>query len=225
MPISFIFYSQPKAVKTYVLLRYAALAIVLLLIMIVGIFPVYYFISPGPAGILRSKSPQLLESLLWNAAFYGHIIFGGIALLTGWPQFFTKLRQRRVSLHRRLGMVYITTVWISGLCALSLAPFSNGGMMASAGFTGLSLTWLISTSAALAAIKKGSIVQHKNRMIYSYAATFSAVTLRLWMPLLMTVLRDFNLAYNIVAWLCWVPNMLVAYGLVHWRERRILQAK
>jgi hypothetical protein len=48
-------------------------------------------------------------------------------------------------------------------------------------------------------------------MVYSFSACCAAVTLRLWLPVLLLVLRlDFSVAYPIVAWLCWVPNLLVA---------------
>jgi len=39
----------------------------------------------------------------------------------------------------------------------------------------------------------------------------NAVTLRLWLPLLTIALGAFIPAYRIVAWLCWVPNMVFAY--------------
>ena len=55
-------------------------------------------------------------------------------------------------------------------------------------------------------------------MIYSYAACFAAVTLRIWLPLLIVSLGDFITAYRIVAWLCWVPNLMVAYFLVDKRN-------
>jgi hypothetical protein len=47
-------------------------------------------------------------------------------------------------------------------------------------------------------------------MIYSYAACLAAVTLRLWLPVLSMTFQHFVTAYTIVAWLCWVPNIIVA---------------
>jgi dolichyl-phosphate-mannose--protein O-mannosyl transferase len=47
-------------------------------------------------------------------------------------------------------------------------------------------------------------------MIYSYAACFAAVTLRIWLPLLIMIFGDFIIAYTIVAWMCWIPNLIVA---------------
>ncbi|GAB4428835.1 MAG: hypothetical protein OHK0039_47410 [Bacteroidia bacterium] len=54
----------------------------------------------------------------------------------------------------------------------------------------------------------------------SYAACFAAVTLRLWLPILTALLGDFLPAYRIVAWLCWVPNLLVALAVIWWQRRR-----
>jgi len=55
------------------------------------------------------------------------------------------------------------------------------------------------------------IVKHQVLMIYSYAACFAAVTLRIWLPILILIIGNYNTAYIIVAWLSWIPNLLVAY--------------
>ena len=47
-------------------------------------------------------------------------------------------------------------------------------------------------------------------MVRNYAATFGAVTLRLWLAGLTVAGFDFLRAYQIVAWLSWIPNLLVA---------------
>ena len=53
-------------------------------------------------------------------------------------------------------------------------------------------------------------------MIRSYAMILAAVTLRIELPLLAMWLQGFAPAYRIVAWSCWVPNLLVA----EWIARR-----
>jgi len=62
-------------------------------------------------------------------------------------------------------------------------------------------------------IRNKRVEQHQKMMIYSYAACFAAVTLRIWLPLLVMGIGNFTIAYTIVAWLCWVPNLFVAYLL------------
>lgn len=59
------------------------------------------------------------------------------------------------------------------------------------------------------AIKKGNINTHIRFIILSYAACFAAVTLRIWLPVLTITMGDFVSAYKIVAWLCWVHNIMV----------------
>jgi hypothetical protein len=52
-------------------------------------------------------------------------------------------------------------------------------------------------------------------MIRSYALCFAAVTLRIWLPLFQFALGlEFIFAYRIIAWLCWVPNLVVAELIV-----------
>ena len=55
-------------------------------------------------------------------------------------------------------------------------------------------------------------------MIYSYAACFAGAALRIWLPILIAFFGDFIVAYKIVAWLCWVPNLVVANIII----RRII---
>lgn len=84
-------------------------------------------------------------------------------------------------------------------------------MIPSSGFVSLGVIWFSTTLWAYLLIRKRRIDQHQKMMIYSYAACFAAVTLRLWLPILIPIFGDFIIAYKIVAWLCWVPNMAVAY--------------
>lgn len=177
----------------------------------VGFYPVLYWVTPEPFGILLSKASALLESHLWNIGFYGHITFGGIALLTGWSQFSKKLRSRKLKLHRNLGKIYVLSALLSGVCAVYIGFYATGGWITSLGFIGLGLVWLYTTLKAYLAIRAKDLGLHQGMMIYSYAACFAAVTLRIWLPLLTLAFGEFLIAYKIVAWLCWVPNMFFAY--------------
>ncbi len=169
------------------------------------------FFGDRKFGLLSSKPPELLIDLLWNIGFYGHIIPGGIALLIGWIQFVPNIRKKRISLHRSLGKLYIALVLISGVCSIYIAFFATGGLVAKIGFLSLGLFWLITTVISLNAIKSGDITRHQKMMVYSYAACFSAVTLRIWLPILIGIFDDFIPAYWIVAYLAWIPNLAVAY--------------
>lgn len=177
----------------------------------VGLYPLLYFFLDRKFGLLASKSEALLTDTLWNIGFYGHILLGGVALLIGWVQFSKKIRSRNLKLHQNLGRVYVIAALISGVCGIFIALNATGGLVTTIGFMGLGIVWVYTTSKAYLAIKKGDIPLHQGMMIYSYAACFAAVTLRIWLPLLTIFFGDFESAYRIVAWLCWVPNMIFAY--------------
>ena len=102
-------------------------------------------------------------------------------------------------------------VLLSGIAGLGIAFFATGGIIPALGFGGLAILWLYTTSNAYTSIKKIDIDAHQRWMIRSYALCFAAVTLRLYLPLFTGLMHmDFIPAYKIIAWLCWVPNILIA---------------
>ena len=181
---------------------------------LIGLYPVIYFLMDRHFGLLKSKSTELLADNLWNSAFYGHIVLGGLALLIGWVQFNRKLRIRNSKVHRTIGKIYVISVLISGICGLYIALYATGGMVSILGFFILGVVWLSTTILGFNAIRKGNIKLHEKCMIYSYAACFGAVTLRIWLPIFTDLMGGFIPAYRIVAWLAWVPNMVVAFFIV-----------
>ncbi|MCH4824401.1 DUF2306 domain-containing protein [Gramella lutea] len=190
----------------------------------IGLYPILYFIIDRHFGLLSSKSQDILNNVTWNYAFYGHIILGGVALLIGWTQFSSRLRRKHIKVHRTIGKLYLLSVLISGLCGIYIAQYATGGITNVIGFTLSALVWLSTSILAFKAIRAGKIQLHKEFMIYSYSVCFSAVTLRIWLPLLIFLTGDFISAYLIVGWLSWVPNLIVAYFIIL-RERNKLQTQ
>lgn len=190
-----------------------------LLAISVSAYPMMYFVVDRTFGLLGDKPPQLLEQLMYNVGFYCHILLGSVALLVGWPQFHAGWRSRSIKLHRTLGKIYIVAVLFSGLGSLYIVTYGSGGLVAQAGFFCLAVTWLSTTYVGYRAVKLGDISRHQRMMVYSYAACFAAVMLRIWLPLFTSVLDwGFTPSYRVIAWLCWVPNMAVAYWI---NSRRI----
>lgn len=188
---------------------------------IVGLYPVIYFLIDRKFGLLGTKSAALLADTAWNTAFYIHIIPGGMALLIGWIQFSTAFRNRYPALHKKIGKTYIVSVLISSVAGIYIALHATGGLAASLAFVTLDIIWFYSTIMAFISVKKGKISRHENFMIYSYAATFGAVTLRIWLPLITLLLGNFFKAYPIAAWLAFVPNIIVAYFIVKNKTSRV----
>jgi uncharacterized membrane protein len=162
-------------------------------------------------GLLSQKSASLLDSQIWWGAFYTHITFGAVTLLTGWSQFSKKIRDRRQGLHRILGKTYLIEVLFGGIAGFYLAINAEGGTNAQVGFTGMSLSWLITSLLAYLSIKRQEIDDHRAWMIRSYSLAFAAVTLRLWLPIFEIFFgMGFEESYTIISWLCWIPNLFVA---------------
>jgi uncharacterized membrane protein (DUF2068 family) len=110
-----------------------------------------------------------------------------------------------------LGKIYVISVLLSGIAGLGIAYFATGGMITATGFAGLALFWLYTTIIAYVAIRKKEINNHQRWMIRSYALCFAAVSLRIYLPLFIGGFgMEFLEAYKIIAWLCWVPNLLIA---------------
>ncbi len=180
----------------------------------IGFYPAIYFLADRNFGLLSSKSNELLSNVFWNIGFYTHIIFGGIALLIGWVQFGSKFRNQNLKLHKVIGIVYMMSVLCSSIAGIGIGFFATGGIVASSGFISLGLIWFFTTLMAYLKIKRKQIKLHQKFMIYSYAACFAAVTLRIWLPLLIMAFGNFITAYTIVAWLCWIPNLIVAHLII-----------
>jgi hypothetical protein len=68
---------------------------------------------------------------------------------------------------------------------------------------------------AYLSIRGGHVAAHRRWMIRSYGVTLAAVTLRIYLPLSQAAGIPFGIAYPIISWLCWLPNL----GLAEWRLR------
>ena len=82
--------------------------------------------------------------------------------------------------------------------------------MAALGFLALGLAWIVVTGMGLARALQ------RRWMLRSFALTAAAITLRIYLGASMAADIDEELSYPFIAWLCWVPNALVA----EWYLRR-----
>jgi uncharacterized membrane protein len=143
-----------------------------------------------------------------------HMLFGGAALVTGALNYRHDLRRARPTLHRQTGTLYVATALLSGAAGGWLAHFALGGLANKMGFGLLAAATLTTTALAYRAALSRDFTAHRAWMMRSYACILAAVSLRLELPLLALAFGDFSPAYAVVAWSCWVPNLLVAEWLV-----------
>ncbi|HDR7275142.1 TPA: DUF2306 domain-containing protein [Bacillus paranthracis] len=175
---------------------------------------VQYFIMDGfQTGLVKAKlmfGSKLSE--FWYSMLFTHITTSIVALVIGPFTLSTKFRERNINRHRIMGRIYMVGILLGGLSGLYLSFYATGGLVAKLGFGLLSVLWLTSAYEALHRVKNKKIKEHRNWMIRNYALTFAAVTLRIWLPLFIVLfgIEHFELSYAIIAWLAWVPNLIVA---------------
>ena len=161
------------------------------------------------------RPPFLRERfLVIPVAAFLHLGGSAVALAVGPFQLNARLRNRFITVHRWMGRSYVTGVLLGGLGALALATMAQTGLPARVGFGLLAVLWLTATGTAYRHIRARNQPLHRRWMIRSYALTFAAVMLRIYLPLSQVYGIPFEPAYQTIAWLCWVPNLVVAEWLI-----------
>lgn len=190
-----------------------------LLSILISLYAIVYLVMGLRFGIEEMKSATLLSNTPYRLGFYTHIIFAAFALLVGWVQFSSKIRNWNRKFHITIGKLYIIASLLGAMGGTYIGFFSTGGLVPAAGFISLGIIWFYSTLMGYLTIMDKKIAQHQRMMIYSYACCFAGVTLRAYQPFLIMYFGDFISAYKVVAWLCWVPNVVVANLIIRLIER------
>lgn len=148
-----------------------------------------------------------------RALLIPHALFGCIAFFTGPLQFSSRLRQRRLGLHRLLGRCYVIAVYASALTAFAIgwgrplmpATLAQGG------------TWILVTTAAWVLARNGHLAAHRQWVARSYAVTFTFVSLRI--PSIWPAYWNLSEASSIyVITAATLASVLVADLVMNWRE-------
>ena len=146
--------------------------------------------------------------------FYIHVYSSIFALLAGFIAVFFDKNLKY--LHRFSGRIYvIVTLLLSSISGIYIGFFANGGWIAKLAFVLLGILWFYSTFRAYAEIRKRNIRQHRFWMWRSFALALSATTLRMWKVILVYLFHPNPMdVYQIIAWLGWVPNLLLVEYLI-----------
>lgn len=194
-----------RRVLASAVLYFLAIGVAMYAAIAYGFFPLGALVHPDMKAAFAAHA----------AAIYTHVFASIVALALGPFQFSIKLRQRHLTLHRWIGRTYLSVgVLVGGLAGLYMAQFAYGGVVSRMGFTALALAWLGSGVMAYRAIRRRDMANHRAWMVRNYALTFAAVTLRLYLPLALVGDLEFGEFYPVVAWLCWVPNLIWAEWFV-----------
>ena len=194
---------------TLPIFKTALWVIMTVLALIIAAYALLVLLMPG------SGPPFIAERrALVPIALSAHLAGGLTALAVGPWQLNGRLRNRALGSHRWMGRVYVIAVLVGGLGALGLASLSEAGFVTHVGFGLLAVLWLTATFQAYLRIRAGDQVGHREWMIRSFALTLAAVTLRVYIPLSQFLGIPFADAYQAIAWVCWVPNLVVAEWIV-----------
>jgi Predicted membrane protein (DUF2306) len=166
-------------------------------------------------GFLRIKQ-HYIDIDHWRIAFFIHVYASMWVLLAGFTQFSSWIQRNQPRLHRTMGYIYVADVLlITGPAGLLMGFYANGGLSSRIAFITLAILWIVFTAMALVKARQKDFRSHRNFMIRSFALTLSALTLRAWK---YGITNSFELppmdVYRSVAWLGWVPNLIVAEWLI-----------
>jgi uncharacterized membrane protein len=174
-----------------------------------------YFSLNDNTGFLALKQ-GVISNHVWKSAFYIHVFSSCFLLLAGFTQFSPNILNTRKSVHRNIGKLYvIILLFVSGPAGFIMSLYANGGIYSRIGFTLLSILWILFTALAWYYVLKKDFQRHRNFMVLSFSLTCSALTLRLWKyGLALTVHPAPMDMYRVVAWLGWVPNLLLGLWII-----------
>ena len=180
---------------------------------------VYSFLELGVAVHPGMKSNFQAHPI----GIYLHIFASLVALAIGPFQFNEKSRLNMIQVHRLLGKIYLISVLVGGLSGLYMSQYSFGGMISHSGFFTLAILWLATGYKAYHSIKNRNIQAHQYWMVINFALTFAAVTLRTGLGIGFASGTPFEVFYPYLAWLCWVPNLLVALAIA--KKQKLIPLK
>lgn len=166
------------------------------------------------------------RSLPLQVALYVHAVAGGVALVLVPWQYSARLRRRSPGAHRAIGRIVLAALVVAGVAGLVIAPVSRAGFLGLLGFSVLATSWLYCAWRTYRTVVAGDLRAHRAWAARTFALTFAAVTLRLWLGGSIaievgvfgrTTEQAFDDVYPAMPFLCWVPNLAVAEYLIRRR--------
>ncbi len=180
-----------------------------------------YFSFRPDINFLMAKG-DLPMDLIWRSFFYIHISGGMLALIIGPFQLLSVTRKKFRRLHQMLGKIYVVAILlIAAPGGFYMAFLANGGPLAALGFATLAIFWFHTTLMAYRSARARDFTAHREWMYRSYALTFAAVTLRLWVPFASLVLgMEHSLVIVLSAWVSWMINWGVMESVIRLKRRQ-----
>jgi hypothetical protein len=184
------------------------------------------YVNFDPAfGFLRLKEKAIATG--WYLPFYySHVLVGGIILMVGLFQVYPKSHKRFPFTHRIAGYVYVMGIlFFAAPGGLVMSLFIDRGPWVLSSFIVQSVLWFYFTATAFSRIRSGDVTAHQHYMWRSYALTFAAITLRVYVFITSwSVDLTQPASYATIAWLSWVPNLLAIEWYIKTAKKHIISS-
>lgn len=195
--------------------RFFSLALLLLLAYFTWLMlqiTLRYIPFSATASFLQIKQTEVEALPYYLPVFYTHVYSSIFILLAGFTQFSATVQRKYKKVHRTVGITYVVLLLLfSAPSGLVMAIHANGGWVAKIFFIPLAVLWWWFTYKAWVTARKHQYKAHREFMIRSFALTLSAITLRLWKVILVTLFQPAPMdVYMIIAGLGWIPNLIIA---------------
>lgn len=171
---------------------------------------------------LRIKQ-DVIDIPFYKLAFFTHVYSAMFVLPAGFTQFSVFIRRSYPLVHKYTGWLYAAVViLLAGPSGLYMGIYANGGFISQVSFVLLAILWIVFTIIAVVKAIQGDYKAHREFLIRSFALTLSAITLRAWKYLLVFLFEPRPMdVYQVVAWLGWIPNLIIAELII----RKIIKLK
>jgi hypothetical protein len=151
-----------------------------------------------------------------------HAFFGVLAMVLGVFQFSNRLRARYLKVHRTLGYVYVTSVFIAGPLAIPMTMRSSPSLVAASSVQAFG--WMLTTAIALYCVRQGNVTQHWRWMIrgYPFAMVFTVTRLIIPIPpiLRLGAVGVETFVWTVIAMAAILPNVLLDWQAIAPRPPR-----
>jgi uncharacterized membrane protein len=201
--------TRPSALNLVLLLAYLIFCYLMLRI-------VMQYIPAGTDTAFLGIKQDYVGLPFYLTAFYIHVFTAIFALPAGATQFSKYILKQQPQIHRLNGRLYVASIVLLGApSGFFIGLYANGGLSSRISFCLLGVLWAWFTAQAFLKARKGRFRDHKAYMYRSFALTLSAITLRAWKYILIGFLHPRPMdVYQVVAWLGWIPNLIIAEYLI-----------
>ena len=174
-----------------------------------------YIPAKSDVSFLMIKQTEVISHPEYLSFFYSHVYSSILVLLTGFLAII-RVNFNKIKIHQYAGKAYVFVIlFLAAPTGIYMGFFANGGFSSKISFVILGIFWWFSTFKAYQLIRQKNYKAHQQWMWRSFALTLSAITLRLWKWIIVYFFHPSPMdVYEIVAWLGWIPNILLIELLI-----------